>query len=421
MDKNTPTLVVACNAWKGDEVGGAYKIATEFAIFCAQKGWQVHYICSHEKGTGKRPDQEAGVQIWRYPRPKTSGQGKSLRNFYAHLKGARDVTKRILAGIPDDFRGHVILNGHTALQYLGVLKGAAGRVISRKVMSVHSPLAEEYLAEKNSPRMTWRDRAAAWSLHQVERSCFVRSDVVQYDSEFSRSIFQKTFKSSPSPRGLVCPGYVDLKSFLVARIPRAEARERIGVSAWKTAEPCFFSVRRLVERMGMDHLILACAWLRKKLLSEGSARKFRLVLGGEGPLKSTLEKQTLELGLSDCVYFVGRIPERELALHYRAADCFVLPTRALECFGLVILESFAAGTPVIATPVGAIPEVLGPFGDLSLTHGTRPEDIGEAMLHFLNEPPPNRESEYYQYVESYEKNAVLDRLSALMESGEIKN
>ena len=44
-----------------------------------------------------------------------------------------------------------------------------------------------------------------------------------------------------------------------------------------------------------------------------------------------------------------------------AADFFVLPTRELEGFGLVILESMACGTPVLGTPVGAIPELIGTF------------------------------------------------------------
>jgi glycosyltransferase involved in cell wall biosynthesis len=52
------------------------------------------------------------------------------------------------------------------------------------------------------------------------------------------------------------------------------------------------------------------------------------------------------------------VPEEDLALAYRAATLTVVPTVALEGFGLVAAESLAAGTPVLATPVGGLPEVL---------------------------------------------------------------
>ncbi len=54
------------------------------------------------------------------------------------------------------------------------------------------------------------------------------------------------------------------------------------------------------------------------------------------------------------------IEDARLADCFGAADCFVLPTRALECFGLIVLESFACGVPVVGVPVGSIPDVIGP-------------------------------------------------------------
>ena len=54
----------------------------------------------------------------------------------------------------------------------------------------------------------------------------------------------------------------------------------------------------------------------------------------------------------------GEVSEQDLPLMYGACDAFVLPTRSLECFGLIAIEALSAGRPVMATPVGAIPEVL---------------------------------------------------------------
>ncbi len=56
---------------------------------------------------------------------------------------------------------------------------------------------------------------------------------------------------------------------------------------------------------------------------------------------------------------MGRISDRDLSLAYQAADVFLLPTRDLECFGLIILEALSYGCPLIATDAGALPEILG--------------------------------------------------------------
>ena len=53
------------------------------------------------------------------------------------------------------------------------------------------------------------------------------------------------------------------------------------------------------------------------------------------------------------------MPDDDLPLAYRAADLTVVPTVSLEGFGLITVESLAAGTPAIVTPVGGSPEVIG--------------------------------------------------------------
>jgi glycosyltransferase involved in cell wall biosynthesis len=73
------------------------------------------------------------------------------------------------------------------------------------------------------------------------------------------------------------------------------------------------------------------------------------------------------LGLEQHVRFTGFVPEDVLPLLYRAADLSVVPTVALEGFGLTTLESLAAGTPVLVTPIGGLPEaVCGLSPDLVL-------------------------------------------------------
>src|SRR5207245_6499995 len=90
------------------------------------------------------------------------------------------------------------------------------------------------------------------------------------------------------------------------------------------------------------------------------------------------------LGVAAPVRFLGFVPEADLPLYYQAADCFVLPTRELEGFGLVTVEALACGTPVLGTPIGATPELLDPLDPGLVFDATTPEAIGERLVEFLN-------------------------------------
>ena len=66
-------------------------------------------------------------------------------------------------------------------------------------------------------------------------------------------------------------------------------------------------------------------------------------------------------GVAGRVRFAGFLPEADLPRYYQAADLVVLPSVALEGFGLIMLEALACGTPVVATPEGGAVDVLSPF------------------------------------------------------------
>lgn len=410
MGFSDTSLVIASNSSNFDEFGGADKIATELAIFCAGNGWRVHYIFGSRETSHRR---EHGLEMWRYRRP-AQDLNKSAFNLWAHLSAIRLVMRQIEA--LDSARSY-ILNGHTALQHLGLILGGPARPKRRQIISVHSPMAEEYVAGRKNQPLSFRERAIARVLHQLESFCYRRADSIQCFSGFTRSLLEKNFGRQIGKRIVVVPGYVDMSVFSPARrLTRQQARMGLSHVAWKTDETLFFCLRRHTERMGLDNLIKAFATLRGKASSGAmNISKCRLIIGGEGHLRLELERLSRSLGLDSCVYFIGRIDDAELAKAYRAADCFVLPSRALECFGLVILEAFAAGTPVIATPIGAIPEMLGPFAAFSMTAGTDPDSIADTMLKFIQKSRHACEEEKLcQYAAGFEKEATLARLQKMI-------
>ena len=129
-------------------------------------------------------------------------------------------------------------------------------------------------------------------------------------------------------------------------------RQELGVDE-KTF--LFLFAARLVE--GKGH-----AWLLEciKKLKECNVPPFRLILAGEGPLRAELEKKTNELGLGDVVTFLGY--RSDMSNLYHGVDLTLCPSES-ETLSLLLLESLACGTPVLATNVGGIPDILSPEHD----------------------------------------------------------
>jgi len=108
---------------------------------------------------------------------------------------------------------------------------------------------------------------------------------------------------------------------------------------------------------GVDRLLPILTQLRRR-----SAHEFRLTVVGDGGLRSELEEQARSRELHAAVSFTGRLPNKELPGTYASHDMFLYPGRWDEPFGRVFLESLAAGTPVIASDVGSVGDIIGSGG-----------------------------------------------------------
>ena len=104
-----------------------------------------------------------------------------------------------------------------------------------------------------------------------------------------------------------------------------------------------------------------------------------LALAGTGPERESLETQVATSGLGQHVHLLGRIEEARLPELYRAAHAFVLPTRALEGFGMATAEALASGLPVVATDVGATSDLLAGCPGAVLVRPGRSDLLAEAL------------------------------------------
>ncbi len=118
-------------------------------------------------------------------------------------------------------------------------------------------------------------------------------------------------------------------------------------------------IGRLVESKGVHLLIRAIAKLPGHV---------RGLIVGRGPAREPLEALARDLGLSRRISFLSAVPYAEVPGIMRSMDVLVLPSLAtthwIEQFGRVLIEAMACGTPVVASRLGEIPEVLGGGGVL---------------------------------------------------------
>ena len=177
----------------------------------------------------------------------------------------------------------------------------------------------------------------------------------------------------PARKIRVVPGSADLARFSV-EVSRAEARALLG---WPADQRVLVSVRRLVHRTGVDRLIDAMPVVVAR------HRDVRLFVGGTGPLLSMLRQRVRDLGLDEWVTFLGYVPDAQLPLVYRAADLQVIPTVALEGFGLTVVEALAAGTPSLVTPIGGLPEILSPFAPELVLRSADAAEIARGIVDAL--------------------------------------
>ncbi|HEY2585899.1 MAG TPA: glycosyltransferase family 4 protein [Tepidisphaeraceae bacterium] len=255
-----------------------------------------------------------------------------------------------------------LLVSHFALYAAGAL-GAMGRLPN--VVHFHGPWAAESRAEGGG-RMACQGKAV------LERAVYQRASRLICLSEAFAEILRRDYRIAPD-RIRVVPGGVDVSRFDIAG-SRPAARERLG---WPAGRPIVLCVRRLVQRMGLTNLVEAAAAVRRQVPDA------LVLIAGRGPMSDRLRQQIAQLGLNDMVKLLGYVPDAELPLAYRAADLTIVPSTALEGFGLVAAESLAAGTPALVTPVGGLPEVVHGLAPQWVLEGSAPAQLGERMVAML--------------------------------------
>ena len=173
-----------------------------------------------------------------------------------------------------------------------------------------------------------------------------------------------------------------------------EAQIAATKTAYGIAGPYILYVGTLQPRKNLVRLVQAFARIVQAVDSGyedinrfdagNPQRTLSLVLaGGKGWWHEEIESTVAEMGLAGRVIFPGYIKEEHLPALYSGAELFVLPS-LYEGFGLPVLEAMACGTPVVASNVSSLPEIVGNAGVLAKP--TDEGDLARAMVRVLMDP-----------------------------------
>ena len=333
-------------SWFLEDAGGLSRVYYGCVNYLPVAGVEVSGLVTG----GENVWQSSGGKVETFAAADSSTWQRSLK--------LRKAVKRVLASSDYDLIAtHFALYTLPALDLLGKLP---------LVMHFHGPWALESRAEGGGRLSTW----GKWA---IEKLVYQRANGFIVLSEAFRQILHKTY-SVPLEKIFIVGGGIDTaQSDLGLSI--AQAREKLG---WQKDRRIILCVRRLVQRMGLENLISAIALVRNQ------HPDVLLLIAGKGAISEALRSQIKELQLENHVQLLGFVPDQDLAIAYRAAELSIVPTISLEGFGLIVIESLAAGTPVLGTPIGGIPEILQPFASDLILEGSTTQQLAQGIIESLS-------------------------------------
>ena len=213
-----------------------------------------------------------------------------------------------------------------------------------------------------------------WFVWPWFKQIFTKADRIQAISKYLAEWAKKMGAVCPVD---VVPNGVDVSDYRLQttdyrRESRQYIRQKFNIpldASW------IISASRLVEKNGLSDLIQAVNFLPNTV---------HLILAGSGGLEDRLRNEAANLGLRDRVHFVGNVNHDQLPSYLAASNVFCRPSLS-EGLGSAFLEAMAAGVPVIATPVGGIPDFLKDGETGWFCEIKNPKSIAEKIQYVLDE------------------------------------
>jgi glycosyltransferase involved in cell wall biosynthesis len=333
--------------------------------------------------TGQAADPlPADIQTVGWPYPERRGSGPlAMARFFRDLRqDSAAAFAKWRAGGGAGTRGDCWL-AMVVPSAAGALEGGGSELPLLYICN--SPWSMEweatYQAQHGRAPNALARASGAWPRLRLEKRVIQHARAYTALSRIQLEWFSALHPCMAGRRQEVISGAVATDDFVPATAgARGVTRTKWGVAG---GVPLVVCSRRLVPRTGVDLLIEGVAMMK---------RPCDVVVTGDGPERAALEVLAMRRlsGATDGrrVRFTGFLPPEELRTLTQAADVSVLPTRALEGFGLSAAEALACGAPVVATPVGALPDVVGRLDSRLVAKEATGAGIAAALEAVLSSP-----------------------------------
>jgi asparagine synthase (glutamine-hydrolysing) len=355
------SILYLSEADPAEPYSGPARLAREWSVQLAARGHQVT-VLTERQAQSPAADFELldGAQIVRFP---VSGGRPGARD-----RSRQRERERALRQLARERPIDVVLSDYPAVAALE-RAGAPKETVRLHLFHAAEPDPEECHEKRG---WLWRGGARRSKSVAAERTALLACDGVMATSRFAAARLAARHGALDRPV-ILMPAGVDANRFC-PREERWELRRRLGLP-----ESAFllFTLRPLAPGMGLENLITAMAGIH------AAYPEAHLVIGGAGPLESALRRQVVNQRLGRAVTLAGRLAEETLPEYYAAADLFVVPSPRPDALGLSALEALASGTPVFATPVGALPEHVIHLDARSLFTDSGAGAIADAVIRHL--------------------------------------
>ena len=203
------------------------------------------------------------------------------------------------------------------------------------------------------------------------RLALEQADAAVAISDYTAGMFRET---CPQLRQIVpIPNGVEVEQF-ATRVPRPA-----NLAAAIRPKSYLLFLGRLDPRKGIDVLLEAMVLLQGRC-------DLDLVVAGRGSAGPALEALAARLGLSRQVHFVGQTVGQQKLWLLQNSQCMIVPSRTWEAFGVVVVESLAAGRPVIASRLPGLADLIRPEQTGLLVPPESPQRLADAIREIARDP-----------------------------------
>jgi glycosyltransferase involved in cell wall biosynthesis len=402
-------IVVVHRGMYPERIGGTYSYIYELYKRLADRGHRVDVIASTREPEARAAYEFEGIRVHEYAYRRLNPVASTLQ----HLASTTRLYEKVASEDPVD-----VLTIHEAQLGHRLAVGPLGRGVCQ-LPTFHAPVFLEFRFNtaweiKNEPSALKRlvKRATEPALEswqrRFERDVLEAAHDILVLSEYSRSHIEREFPSVDLGRVTIIPSGVDTNRFRPAD-DRSAVRDRLGFN-----EDTLYLVttRKLGPRMGLENLIEAMPDVIEAATGRGT--KVHLTICGDGSLRGALEALISRLGVEREVVLAGRVTDEDLVAHYQAADLFVLPTTAMEGFGISTVEALSTDTPVVGTPAGATPEILNAIDQRLITEDTSAGAIARGIIGWLDWRGEKPDAGRYrdEVLKKYDWDRVAERIEA---------